>query len=462
MPALFDYLERAVTGPIMTQKDFQMKILIPNVRRIVKEFDIAYDPAVPVSSDNALADRLFEAAIEFLALTGLYCEGTNRIIQFDGQEIRKGLGDYKKAGTFGEGRDRSVLTPRKPGDTQKPWCHLGNGIVASSDEIAMALVEGFASVPQAKSVTIPAPDTIRGLPIMGGSPLELYGVISSIESARKALWRAGRPGLAILNLCPAATTATGAIAGCHPSTGARPSDGWLIDYLAEMTIDFNNLNKLAFITYMGANVGSTDLPILGGYAGGAPGTALVMASYQIAGCVFMKGDYHLSGPVEMNLGCSSTRAALWVYSVVGRAISRNTNYCVLANQYAMGGPATKTYFYEATAELLAVVTSGFAGFESCHPARGIVKDGITPTEPQFNADLADGIAQSGMQADSACELCNRLLEKYEAEIKMAPPEIQGKTYSQLYDIKTHKRFEEYDRLYDEVVEELIQMDIPLS
>jgi hypothetical protein len=128
----------------------------------------------------------------------------------------------------------------------------------------------------------------------------------------------------------------------------------------------------------------------------------------------------------------------------------------------MGGPATKTYFYEATAELLAVVTSGFAGFESCHPARGIVKDGITPTEPQFNADLADAIAKSGMQADSACELCNRLLEKYEAEIKMAPLEIQGKTYSQLYDIKTHKRSEEYDRLYDEVVEELIRMGIPLS
>ena len=58
MPTLFDYLERSVTGPIMTLKDFQMKTLIPNVRRIVKEFDIEYDPAVPVSGDNALADRL--------------------------------------------------------------------------------------------------------------------------------------------------------------------------------------------------------------------------------------------------------------------------------------------------------------------------------------------------------------------------------------------------------------------
>ncbi len=45
---------------------------------------------------------------------------------------------------------------------------------------------------------------------------------------------------------------------------------------------------------------------------------------------------------------------------------------------------------------------------------------------------------------------------------MAPSELQGKTYPQLYDIKTHKRSEEYDRLYDEVVEELIQMGIPLK
>ena len=44
MPGLLDYLERAVTGPILTQKDFQMKVLIPNVRKTVKEFEITYDP----------------------------------------------------------------------------------------------------------------------------------------------------------------------------------------------------------------------------------------------------------------------------------------------------------------------------------------------------------------------------------------------------------------------------------
>ncbi len=33
---------------------------------------------------------------------------------------------------------------------------------------------------------------------------------------------------------------------------------------------------------------------------------------------------------------------------------------------------------------------------------------------------------------------------------------------ELYDVKTGKRLEEYDRLYDDVIEELIQMGVPLG
>jgi hypothetical protein len=33
------------------------------------------------------ADRLFEAAIEFLTRTGVYCDATNRVIQVDRGEI---------------------------------------------------------------------------------------------------------------------------------------------------------------------------------------------------------------------------------------------------------------------------------------------------------------------------------------------------------------------------------------
>ncbi len=461
MPDLLDYLERTVTGPIVTQQNFNMKVLIPNIRNIAREFEIKYDPNNPVPSDNRLAGRLYEASIEFLVRTGLYCNDTNRIIRFDRKEIEQGLADYREAGTFGEGRDRSTLKPRKPEDRNPPWCHTGTGIVATSEEIAMAQVEGYAGVPQANSISIPALDTVRGLPVLGGTPLELYSVFNAIDTGRKALRMAGRPGLPIMNLCSSATSATGTIAGCYPTVGLRPSDGWLIDFIAEMTVDFNNLNRLTFITtIMGGNVGSTALPILGGYAGGPPGTALVMTAYHIAGCVFMKGAYHLTGPLDMNLGCGSTRAGLWIFSVVGRAMSRNTRYCAIALPYTVGGPCTKTYFYEAAAVQLAAVTSGYAGIQTAHPAKAVVNDGVTPTEARFNTDAAYGIAQSGMTADRANELCNQLLEKYAADIKNPPPGIEGKTYPELYDLKTRKRSEEYDRLYDEVIEELTRMGVP--
>ena len=462
MPSLFDYMERAFTGPIMLQKDFHLKVLIPNIRRVVKEYQIVYDPASPVPSDDPLADRLFAAAVDFLELTGLYCSSTNRIMSFDKKEILKDLSQYREASAFGEGRERGTLKPRRPGDLTPPWCHVGTGIVATSEEIAMAQVEGYAQVEEANSISIPALESVRGVPIVGGSPLELYGVFNSIAAGRKAMWRAGRPGLPILNLCSAATTDKGTIAGCYPSIGLRPSDGWLIDFLSEMTVDFNNMNKLTFVNYIGGNVGSTDLAILGGYAGGAPGTALVMTAYHIAGCVFMKGAYHLTGPVDMNLGCSTTRAGLWCHAIVGRATSRNTDYCAIALPYAVGGPCTKTYFYEAAASMLAAVPSGYAGIQVAHPARAVINNGVTPTEAQFNVDVAHAIAKSGTTADRANELCNRLLEKYESMIKQASPELNGQTYPALYDVVTRKRKPAYDRFYEEILDELAAMGIPVS
>jgi len=462
MPNLLDYLERALTGPIMPQEDFNLKILIPNVSDTVEEFDISYNPGEPVTADDALADRLYQAAVEFLTRTGLYCVDTNRVIRFDREEIERGLGDYRKAGTFGEGLDRSMLTPRRPEDRTPPFCHIGTGIVATSEEIATAQVEGYAGVPQANSVSIPAIASVRGVPVVSGSPLELYAVFSAIGCARKALRRAGRPGLPILNLCSSATTATSTIAGCYPDVGVRPSDGWLIDFIAEMTVDFNNLNKLSFVTFTGGNVGSTDLTILGGYAGGPAGTALVMTVYHIAGCVFMNGAYHLTGPVNMNLGCGSTRAALWVSAIVGRATSRNDRYCAIHLPYAVGGPCTQTYFYEATAQQLAAVVSGYAGIQMSHPAKAIINNGVTPTEARFNGEVAHGIARSGITAGRASELCNRLLEKYEKIIKHPPADIAGKTYPELYDVETGKRLEEYDRFYDKVLEELIQIGVPIG
>jgi len=114
MPSFLDFMERATTGPILSEGDFNLKILIPNVSKAVREFDIRHDPEEPVPADDAFADRLFEAAIEFLIQTGVYCDATNRVIQLDRAEILEAVENLPEGGVFGEDRDRRLFRPRRP------------------------------------------------------------------------------------------------------------------------------------------------------------------------------------------------------------------------------------------------------------------------------------------------------------------------------------------------------------
>jgi methylamine--corrinoid protein Co-methyltransferase len=457
MPNLIDFMERATSGPIIVEDDFNLKRLIPNTRKIVKEFNINYAPENPVPADDNLADRLFEAAVEFVVRTGIYCDDTNRVIQFERDEIIQALKNLPGSSTFGEGRDRREFVPRTPGDERAPWCHVGTGIVASSEDIALAQVDGYGRIPQANSISIPAFNRIRGMQVIGGSPLEIHATARAVQAGRKALSNAGRPGLPIMNLISSATTSVGTIAGSHPAFGLRHSDGWLIDFLAEMKVNFETLNRLAFIQLTGGNIGSTALPILGGFAGGAPGTALVMTAYYLLGILLFQGTYHLTGPIHFRFGCSTTRDSLWVFSIVGRATSRNIGYPAIALGYAAAGPQTKMYFYEAAAFNLSCVTSGYGAVQTVHPAKAIMDDGVTPTEALFCAEMAHNV--TGMKADQANDLVNRLLEKYEDQIEVAP---KGKRYQECYDLKTEKPTDDYQKLYEEVKDGLTSLGITIQ
>ena len=222
-----------------------------------------------------------------------------------------------------------------------------------------------------------------------------------------------------------------------------------------MKVNYGTLNRLAFILITGGNIGSTALPILGGYAGGPAGTALVMTAYYLLGMSLLSGTYHLTGPIQFRHGCSTSRDALWVFAAAGRATSRNTPYPAIGLGYAASGPATKMYFYEAAAVNLCCVPSGYAGVQTVHPAKAVIDDGVTPLEARFNVEVAQAAVRLG--AGQAGEVVNRLLDRYEADIAQAPP---GKRYPECFDLATGRPTEEYVRLYEEVKEELAGMGVP--
>ena len=392
-----------------------------------------------------------------MSQVGVYCQDTNRVIQFTKEEILQALRASPDHCFAGEGKEAGVFGMRKPDDAQVPWLHVGSGIVRTTEEMMTNLIESYGSIAEADSISISALDSIRGIPVMAGSPAELYAAIRGIKIGREALRRVGRPGLPIMNLISTAAAAVTTIAASAPQFGLRPSDGWLAGAISEMKIDFGAMNKAAYLLNWGANVGAESSPILGGYCGGPGGTAGVNTAYMLMGLLVQRGNYQLTFPVHFRHGCSTTQDVLWVVSASCQAASRNIPVPVIWLGYMAAGPNTSIYYYESAAYLLCAVTSGAPSVQTPHPAKAVEVDGITPLEAKFGVEMAT--AASEFDREQANELVIRLLETYEPQSDAAP---SGSTYQQCYDVSTGRPGQDYLRLCDEVKEELAGIGIPFQ
>jgi hypothetical protein len=82
-PSLWEVLDRACnTGPITPVRDFDMRVF-EVASRLVKEYDIRYDPETPVPADDGLADDAWRAGLELFNEVGGYCVNSGRAIRFD-------------------------------------------------------------------------------------------------------------------------------------------------------------------------------------------------------------------------------------------------------------------------------------------------------------------------------------------------------------------------------------------
>jgi methylamine--corrinoid protein Co-methyltransferase len=442
---MIDILEicrRAQTTPKMTAETFDLDVVFANARKLCEQYAIAYDPDTPVPSDDDLADRTFKAAVDFVVQVGVYCPDTSSVIKFTRDEVLEALSNSRGQCVMGEGKDRFIWTPRLPDSETQPWFHVGTGIVNTDEQIAFNLVSSYARIKQANSVSVPALEMVNGQMVSSGTPTEILGAIRAIKTARDALREAGRPGLAIGNCISAAGTSLATIAASASQFGLRPSDGWLVGALAEMKFDMGSLNKAAYLSGWDANIGNESGPLVGGYAGGPPEVAILNVAYRLIGPLVLNCSYHLTFPVHITKGCSTTRDVLWCVAVSSQAISRNTKELVWSLGYNSAGPMTKQFFYESAAYIATVISSGLSA-QTCHPARALLNDYVTPMEMLGNVELIEACV--GMKRTQANELVKELLNMYEGNIDDAPV---GKKY------QPGEPCQEYVDLYGQVKKDL--------
>ena len=451
---VLEVYRRARTGPVMSEDAFDLDRVFGTARSLCEKHGIVYDPDTPVPSDDDLADRVFQAGVDFVAEVGAFCRDTGKVIHFTRDEILEAVAGAPGRCVMGEGADRREWLPRRPDSGGKPWLHVGAGIAVSDERILQALAKGYAAIDRADSISISALETLNGERVESGAPSEIVAAIRQIQLARQALTEAGRPGVAIGNCISTAGTHLAAIAASGSQFGLRPSDAWLVGMTAEMKVDADTLNKLAFLSEWGANVVFEAAPMLGGYLGGPAAVAVGNMTYVLLGRIVMNCSCHLLFPFHINQHCTTTRDVLWSVAVSVQAATRNTKELIWANPYAAAGPMTKQYYYESAAYIAAAITSG-GSMETCHPARAVVTDGVTPMEKLGCVELAEACV--GMSRADANELVKKLLAMYEDDIDDAPA---GCTYTDCYDLETGQPGQEYVDLYGEVKDELRAMGFP--
>ena len=456
MIQFWDIADRAMnSGPLTKEKKFDQQ-LFKTTTKLIKQYGIKYDPEVPVPADDDLADRLFEAGVKLCAEMGVYCTSSDRVIRFSEQEIRDFLVDLARMSDeidIGEGIEKRRLFKRDIGDPRKPM--VIGGVVEDSPKEGRDFVQLYKSNAQEKIIdgmyNGPSPRSIEGKKWTTNSPLDCHAARSAVGWVREAIRNVGRPGLHLLDACP---SALGTISACHPENGLRKSDAITLPFISEFKVNYELLNKVAYSLHYGCLRSPFWTSIVGGFAGGPEGCAMVnVANGLNAGLIFQVSGagYIMNSSILHNPPVNTARATIWVRNISMQALTRNTNLICTGGGLTSAGPGTEQQLWEIAA--LGIHTSCVGG-HIAHGARKAVlvkPNQGTGMEPRWEGEAAR--AGASISRVEANDIINFILSKYEANIspEKAPA---GYSLNELYDIETVQVKSEYFDLYAKVKREL--------
>ena len=449
-----EVLDRAQNGPICLEKDFDLKLLVPELRRVIKDYGISFDPTTPVPEDDTLADSLWKAAMDLYLEVGTLCTDTHRRILFTEDEMKEALGNFPGKFTLGFGRDSREISSRQIEDPQRPFCLFSPDITCDED-LFVPMSMAYLQEPLADGVCAPILDEIEGMPIRSGFPSELKGSVAHAMMFREAARRVGRPGIFLKSVGTAESDAA-QIAASNPEWGERLTDGRFVASVTELKVNNSLLNKMVHFHTYGCFVGALTGPIMGGYAGGPEGTAVVGLAYHLQGLVVNQAHFLNYFPFHLKHTCNTMRELLWVISVTYQALSRNSNLISMSNGFAAAGPCTPMVLREAAAHSLVSVVSG-ANLWEMAVAKNKQKNYATPMEARMAAEVGCGAAKERTSRRDANEIALTLLKTYEENIENAP---LGKNFRECYDVRRCKPSVEYMDLYRNIRKELEDLGIP--
>jgi len=459
MVSFWEIVRRSETGPLISEKDFDINLVGSKILELQKDYDIHYDPENLIPIDNDLAKKVWQAAIDLLLHTGIYHLGTKRCIKFDEEEIKEELKETPKKIKLGVMEDEVEVKNRKVEDNSKPVIFGGPHNAPVSEELFIKLNQAYAQERIINVLLMPGQiQSIEGMVIRAGSALEVQAARCYAEWARIAIRKAGRPNMAIVAWA-GGVTSINEVAASDVENGLRRFDPRCVIFMPELKVDDLNLSKAAHYLSFGCPIYCAFLPLIGGFAGDPAGTAILATAYHIAARIVFKASIHHFGPQHLLYHQQSNPQSIFMNSLAGQAVSMNSSLIRVTSATTSARPFTEQIHYEGAAIALASVTSGSHVVGGPRPAKTLFLNHVSPLDTRVYAKVS--IAATKIKREDANEIVKELVKKYQDRIEFdkAPA---GKPFEECYDLETLIPKKEYLKLCNEVEKELIDLGIPID
>lgn len=443
---LLHVLDKMETGPIMEEKAFD-KLISATVKELIKKYELKRPENQAIVTSDDLADRFYKAGFELAARVGVYCTSTHRRMIFTEEELLHALRWAPNEIEIGAGLDKVTIRNRQPEDIRRPIIIGGPFGSPTTEEHYSAIMESYAQEPIIDSIVGANFITTHGRRIKTGSPWEVLCAWREVELTKSAAQRAGRPGIGV-GVVENAVTEIGELTATS-AEGFGAHHWHHTCFTSELKTSYALLIKVAHCVRTGVIIHDFANPIYGGHAGGTEGVGLVATAALILLATVNLSATHAICPSHPFYNSNTTPELIWAISAAQQAIARNTHLLTAVMTSPVSGPATESLLFEVAAMTTATTASGTSRIDGVRSAVGVVEEHFSGLEARFMGEIA--YAATGISRNEA----NRMvLEFQKGYVPVQDKKPIGKSFAQVYDMRTLQPTAEWMEIYNRVKEEV--------
>jgi len=454
MITFLDILDRAYTGPLCEPKDWDMKIIPSRTTEKVRKYGIKCDTENPICTDDSLADDVFKAGFELALDTGVLCLNTKRIMKIEEEELKEAVREAPSELNYGEGADKITVKARKPEGKTPPTVSSGPYGTVCSEELWIPIHQSFAQCRLVDAICPGILETVYARRLRPGTPYEVLGGMLEAQLTKIAVTRAGRPGMPIAGV---ETTISGLGYYGGFTYGALTLADWpFVSASSELKTEYRLLSNAAYTVGIGANLQGYHHVMLGGFAGGPEGAAIMRVASELLLIPLYNSKAVGSTCIDVRYASDCSRESVWANSVAAQAVSRNTHLIVVGQDNPVSGPCTDVILYEGAVAAINETVGGSSGVVGIRPTTGILNN-TTGLEGKWLGEVVR--ATTSLNRDDTNDIVKEIIPKYEEKLKSPP---KGKPFQECFNMKTLKPSKEWIGIYRRVRNELIDIGLPLN